>query len=148
MDASRLRQRIRILYEQLWAQIEPTLARAPLLAAYLYEHRVQCGKPQCRCAEGRYRHRMWCVSYQESGRSRTRVVSEGERAEVEARTQGYARFRQARREIEGTYRELRKAVDALGRIRCQEGRRRYARRAREVRAPRGSPSSGPRGDPG
>jgi len=127
MNPSRLRQKIRALYEQIAPHIETVLARDPLFAASLYEHNIKCGKPQCKCAKGSYRHHLWCVSFNEQGRSRTRVVSETQYADVERLTGAYARFRQARREIQQACQALLTAVDALGRARCEQGQKRYTR---------------------
>ena len=82
------------------SQLEIVLARDALFAASLYAHNIKCGKPQCKCAKGSYRHHLWCVSLHEQGHSRTRVVSAAQYADVERLTGAHAGFRQARREIQ------------------------------------------------
>ena len=130
MDPSRLRQKIRTLCPQIDAQIQIALDRSPLFAASLYEHKIKCGKPQCKCATiPSYRHHMWCVSFADQGRSRTRVVPQSDRPAVQDLTQAYRRFRQARRKIKDLSQQLLQAVDALGQARCQDGHKRYTRLA-------------------
>ena len=127
MDVSRARRRIRVLHERIGSLLGSVLARSPVFAASLYEHRSQCGRPLCKCAKGPYRHRLWCVSFVEEGRSRTRVVPKAIRPEVEKLTGDYRRFRQARRELGELVEELLAKVDAVGKARCEEGTKRYVR---------------------
>lgn len=134
MPPSRLRQRIRSLYRQLDRQIEVVLDRQPLFAASLYEHKIKCGKPQCKCAKDKaYRHHMWCLSFVDQGRSKTRVVPEDDRAAVQDLTQAYRRFRQARRDIHQLTQQLLQAADALGQAQCQLGYKRYTQIAAQAR---------------
>lgn len=109
--------------EKLNAAVEDT----PLFSAYLYEHKVQCGRPTCKCANTSFRHPMWCVSFTENGRSRTRVVPIEQLSEVRDMTDAYRRFRQARSEIQKLCGELMAALDAFGERHCQEGKARYDR---------------------
>ena len=137
MSPSRLRQRIRALYQQLDQPIEVVLDRRPLFAASLYEHKIKCGKPQCKCAKSKaYRHHMWCLSFVDQGRSKTRVVPQADRAAVRDLTQAYAQARQARREIQQLTQRLLDAADALVQAQCQAGYKRYTRLAEK------SPSAG------
>jgi len=134
MDASQLRRKMRRLYAQMAACVDVLAGRSALFAASLYEHKTQCGNPRCRCAAGPYRHRQWCVSFVEEGRSRTRVVPRGLRPEVERLTGDYRRVRRARRELGELFGELLEAADALAHGRCAAGAERFARRVAEVRA--------------
>lgn len=147
MDPSRARRRSRELYELLGARLEVLLGRGALFAASLYEHRTVCGNPNCKCARGPYRHRQWCLSFLEEGRSRTRVVPKTIRADVERLTRDYRRFRRARRELAALFAELIDHVDAVGQARCELGRRRYARLVEKAKA-RGASSRSARGEKG
>ena len=92
MDVSRARQRIGSLYEKLARALDTARGRSAILAASLYEHKVRCGKPQCKCAKGSYRHVMWCISFVQDGKSCTRVVPESARADVERMVRRYRGF--------------------------------------------------------
>lgn len=130
MSPSRLRQRIRTLYQQLAQPLDVVLDRQPQFAASLYEHKIKCGKPQCKCAKSKaYRHHMWCVSFLDQGRSKTRVVPPEQRARVRALTEAYRRSRDARREIKQLMQQLLDAADALGQAQRQQGYQRYQRLA-------------------
>jgi len=130
MSPSRLRQRINALYQQLGQPIEVVLDRQPQFAASLYEHKIKCGKAQCKCAKSTtYRHHMWCVSFVDQGRSKTRVVPPEQRARVQDLTQAYRRSRDARREIKQLMQQLLDAVHALGQAQRQQGYQRYKRLA-------------------
>ena len=136
MSPSRLRQRMNSLYRQLGQALEVVLDRQPLFAASLYEHKIKCGKPHCKCAKSKaYRHHMWCVSFVDQGRSKTRVVPESDRAAVQDLTQAYRRVRQARRDIQQLTQQLLETADALAQAQCQTGYRRYTRIAAQAQAP-------------
>jgi hypothetical protein len=127
MDPSRTRQAVRELYQEAGELLQTVLARSPLFPASLYEQKSRCGKPLCKCAQGAYRHRLWCVSFVEAGRSRTRVVPKVLRSTVEGLTGDYRRFRQARRRLARLAEELLAKVDALAQARAEAGRERFAR---------------------
>jgi len=144
MDASRTRQEVRRLVEEVGILAEAVLDRSPLFPGSLYEQKSQCGKPACKCARGPYRHRQWCVSFLEEGRSRTRVVPPAVRPAVAGLTGRYREVRRVRRRLAGLLADLLRKADALAEGRCREGRRRYARLAagapsRAARARKGGP---------
>jgi hypothetical protein len=127
MNASQARRRARALHEDIGALLETLLARSPLFPASLYEHKSRCGKPTCRCAKGPYRHRLWCLSFVEEGRSRTRVVPKSMRRAVERLTADYRSVRRTRRTFQRLLKGLLAAVDVITAARAGEGNRRYAR---------------------
>jgi hypothetical protein len=129
MDASRTRLEVRRLAEEVAALAEAFLDRSALFPGSLYEQKSRCGKPACKCARGPYRHRQWCLSFLEEGRSRTRVVPPALRPAVAELTARYREVRRARRRLAGLLAELLRKADALAEVRCREGRRRYARLA-------------------
>jgi hypothetical protein len=133
MDISRKRQRVDAIHRKIGALLAALLRRSPVFAASLYEQKVQCGKPSCKCARSDYRHRMWCVSFLEDGKSRTRVVSPPAREGVEKMTRDYRRFRQARRQIKKLCQELVAAIDAVGNARSRGGKKEYDRLAGKAR---------------
>jgi len=129
MDASRTRQEVRRLVEEVGELAEAFLDRSPLFPGSLYEQKSQCGKPACKCARGPYRHRQWCLSFLEEGRSRTRAVPPALRPAVAELASRYREVRRARRRLAGLLADLLSKADALAEGRCREGRRRYARLA-------------------
>ena len=133
MDASRTRLEVRRLVAEVAALAEAFLGRSALFPGSLYEQKSRCGKPACKCARGPYRHRQWCLSFLEEGRSRTRVVPPALRPAVAELTARYREVRRARRRLAGLLADILAKADALGEVRCREGRRRYARLAAGVR---------------
>ena len=129
MDASRTRQEVRRLVEEVGVLAEAVLDRSPLFPGSLYEQKSLCGKPACKCARGPDRHRQWCLSFLEEGRSRTRVVPPALRPAVAELASRYREVRRARRRLAGLLADLLRKADALAEVRCREGRRRYARLA-------------------
>jgi hypothetical protein len=136
MDASRTRQEVRRLVEEVGTLAEAFLGRSPLFPGSLYEQKSRCGKPACKCARGPYRHRQWCLSFLEEGRSRTRVVPPALRPAVAELAARYREVRRARRRLAGLLADLLRKADALAQARCREGRRRYARLAAGAARPR------------
>ena len=61
--------------------------------------RRRCGKANCRCAHGEYRHEATVLIYSEAGRNRTVMLATGEAAAVRA---AVARYRAARARLEDT----------------------------------------------
>ena len=127
---------------QIGEALDTALEDAPLFAAYLYEHKVQCGRPTCKCATTSFRHPMWCVSFTEDGQSRTRVVPLEQVSAIREMTDAYRRFRRARSQLRTRCEELLAAVDAFGERQCRRGRTRYDKlnptRRRGRKAPRKS----------
>lgn len=64
-----------------------------LMRGTLYEPERKCGRPSCTCASGGPRHTTVRLNVTLQGRTRTRYVRRGERAEVEAWVAAYWRLR-------------------------------------------------------
>ena len=133
MEPSRRRQEARALYEELGGLLDTLLGRSLLFPGSLYEQKSRCGKPLCKCAQGPYRHRLWCLSFVEDGRSRTRTVPAAIRPAVEGLAAEYRRVRQARRRAAELFEALLAHADALADARCRQGRKAYARLAAGTR---------------
>lgn len=142
MDLSRRRQEARALYEELGELLPTLLDRSPLFPGSLYEQKSRCGKPHCKCAQGPYRHRLWCLSFVEDGGSRTRTVPAAIRPAVAGLAAEYRRVRQARRRAAELFEALLAHADALAKARCRQGRRAYARLAAGARGHGPKPHSG------
>ena len=125
MDVSRRRQRAKSLHAEIGLCLQVMLSRPVLFAASPYKHRIKCGKAGCKCAESDYRHEMDCVSYMDGGKSRTRVIPEGTRADVEKMADAYKRFKEARREMKERFEELLAEVDKIGEVQSSKGIERF-----------------------
>jgi len=63
-----------------------------LMRGTVYERQRKCGRASCTCATGGPRHAGLQLNVTLAGRTRTRYVRRGERAEVEALVAGYRRL--------------------------------------------------------
>lgn len=140
MDLSRSRQRLRALCQGLDEAFEIFLARAPLFPGTVYDQKIRCGKPQCKCAHSDYRHQLRCVSYVEGGRSRTRSLPEPVRAEMEEMASQYRGFREAQRQMRERFDAILEELEAIRRERSRQGLEHYARMA--ARSGRGRAAGG------
>jgi len=127
MDVSRKRQNVLALYERIGEEMNAGLGRSSLFAGSVYTHKVRCGKPGCRCAQGDERHEMICVSYVEDGHSRTRVVPENVRVELVEMTEAYRECRKAQRQMKELFDQLLAGLHELVEERCAKGKQRFAR---------------------
>lgn len=78
-----------------------TAARFPRkIRGSVVTQRRRCGKPSCRCSDGRQLHESTVLSYSEGGRNRTVMLAPEEVAKVRAAVERY-RAAQADLEAEG-----------------------------------------------
>jgi hypothetical protein len=69
------------------------LQRTPnLMRGIVYARQRKCGRPSCACAHGGPRHPGLQLNVTVGGRTRTRYVRQGERAQVEAWIAAYHRL--------------------------------------------------------
>jgi hypothetical protein len=127
MNPSRSRKKVLLLQERLASLSQSFLGRSPLFPGSLYELKTRCGKPQCKCARGDYRHRRSCVSFVEDGASRTRVVTSDLIENLKTMTDDYRRTRKIERQFRQTIEALLAQVEALREVRIAAGRKRYER---------------------
>lgn len=81
----RLRQRRDALIDDL--------RRTPnLMRGTVYERERKCGRATCTCATGGPRHSAFQLNVTLGGRTRTRYVRQGERAQVESLVASYRRW--------------------------------------------------------
>jgi hypothetical protein len=89
---ARLRARRSALVEEL--------RRAPnLMRGIVYERQRKCGRRSCACARGGPRHPGLQLNVTLGGKTRTRYVRQGERAQVEAWVAAYHRLWQVVEEL-------------------------------------------------
>ena len=136
MSKTNSKQRIQKLHDQMKSYLDVVTDRSPLFAGYVYEQETKCGKPQCKCAKSGYRHRQCCISFVEEGKSRTRVIPQKCRPDVEKLTTDYREYREARRKLVSCFEELLSHVDRLGQSRGEEGRNQYDRVVAKAKAGR------------
>lgn len=115
--SSRLRQRLGEQLRDLQSLAEMALGRSGMLQGSLYERRRRCGRPKCRCAQGRL-HRGMALAV---GPAQSRRIVTIPRMEVETirpLTLSWRRFREARAGMRRAFDALTRTFDELGRLRC------------------------------
>lgn len=113
---SRLRLEIQRRREHLDALLRRLQAAGPLIAGSVYSRQRRCGKPGCRCVEGRL-HADRVLAVRQAGRVAVRALDPIEDEPIEDGVAAWRGFRRDRRELGGACRELLEAVDRLGRAR-------------------------------
>jgi len=76
-----------------------TPRRPRMIRGSVVVQRRRCGKPTCRCADGKQLHEATVLSYSQNGRNRTVMLTPGEVASVTAAVQ---RYRAAKARVEET----------------------------------------------
>jgi len=107
---------------QVWRTAERLVRRMQRADAMcpgsLYLLRRRCGKPQCRCQQGKL-HATWVVTRSEGGRVRLYRVPQPERAAVRRLTDRYREWQRARAALVKAMSELLRQLDALAEGRLQ-----------------------------
>ena len=103
--ASRLRQRLRMLLEELTHNTAVVQGRDPLVAGSLYERRRRCGKTRCLCAGGQL-HGSLALSISRRGRSQLIPLAGLNRARLAAASSADRSVRQARQSLQRLCRAL------------------------------------------
>ncbi len=102
---------IEAMIAELESLLEDVQKGTALLDAYLYESRIRCGRPNCRCMSSEYRHSRWCLSYLQSGKSHTRTVREEALPEVRALCEHYRVLRNRRKQLLARVEQIVAALD-------------------------------------
>ena len=111
---SALRALVRERYRHLGVLLASVEARLPSFAGVVYRLRTRCGKPRCRCVQGKL-HTAWCVSYVERGKRRLRTVPPSRMEELRTLAERYRRLRRKRAQLNRTYAAILTAFDRLER---------------------------------
>lgn len=119
LAASTLRKRLGSLSWKLRHLVHAMLRPAVLLRGSVYELKTRCGKPTCACREGEP-HRRWVRSESREGKTRLRVVPEGELPAWKRQAEHYRQFRSRRAEYVRLTRQILQALDALERAQRRE----------------------------
>ena len=88
-------------------------AREGVLAGSLYIARTRCGRKACKCMTSDYRHQNWCLSFYQSGKSRTRTVPDELVATVRDLTGKHREVKGLRRGMAKVAREILETVDGV-----------------------------------
>lgn len=115
-DLSRLRQRLREQLQVLESLAGSALGRDGILPGSLYQRRRRCGRPRCRCVQGRP-HRSLALAVGPAHSRRIVTVSRMEAETVRSLTLGYRQFREARAGMARAFRDMVRTFDELGRLR-------------------------------
>jgi len=137
MDASKIRQEISQLQSKL-SRIEKQLLneRGPFIPGAIIERYGRCGKPTCRCHQGKLHGPYSALSRPVEGRSEVIHLTAETRSEIEGsvrRYQSYQRclteWRKTIRELEGLFTKLRESqVKELPRSVSKRKKKRKTRR--------------------
>lgn len=120
-DGSRLRQRLQEQLRSLGSLAGVSLGRSGMLQGSLYERRRRCGRPRCRCAQGRL-HKSLALAVGPARSRRIVTVSRMEAETVRSLTLGYRQFREARAGLVRAFRDVVRTFDELGRLRSMDVR--------------------------
>lgn len=115
--SSRLRQRLQEQLESLQSLAQVSMGRSGMLPGSLYQRRRRCGRPRCRCAQGRL-HRSLALAVGPARSRRIVTVSRVEVESVRSLTLGYRQFRETRARLARAFRDVVRTFDELGRLRC------------------------------
>ncbi len=115
-QASRCRQQMREIQEELGQLASVAQGRLPWLQGSLYPRRRRCGKRGCRCGRGKL-HQDMALAMRVEGKSRLLALrgAELERAKELIRTS--RQLSQTRAQLVRTFGRLLKTFDTLGRLR-------------------------------
>jgi hypothetical protein len=115
---SRLRQEILRRRDRLDTLLQRLQATGPLIAGSVYDRKRRCGKPGCRCLEGRL-HADRVLAIRRAGRTAVRALDPMEDEPIEDGVAAWRGFRRDRQELGSACRELLETVDRLGRARLR-----------------------------
>jgi hypothetical protein len=115
---------VRQLDQDVQALLETFIEREPLLPGSVYTLKRRCGKPNCRCADGRP-HETELLSYRGGSRPRNVTPQAGQLERFKKGTAAYRRFRQARAQLVKLQRQMVKLVDRIEAERVRQGERKF-----------------------
>jgi hypothetical protein len=116
---SRLRQFLARLANEIGHIVEPFFSDKPVIKGSVYELKTKCGKPGCKCAQGRLHHRM-VLSASEKGKTRLRAIPRGFLVEVQTKVHRYQELRRARARLIEAQRKIVHLIDEMEAMRRQE----------------------------
>lgn len=113
---SNLRVGLHRQHEGLGLILNGLLSGGPLIEGSVYSRRRRCGKPRCRCVQGRL-HQDRVLALRHAGRVVVRCLDPVEDGSIEEAVVAWRLFRRRRHELVEACRSLVQAVDRLGRLR-------------------------------
>ncbi len=116
---SRLRQSLRRIANEIRLLGEPFFSDTPVIKGSVYELKTKCGKPGCKCTQGRLHHRM-VVSASEKGKTKLRAIPQGFLVEVQAKVRRYQELRRARVQLIELHKKMLQVIDEMEAMRRQE----------------------------
>jgi transposase len=116
---SRMRQSLLDLTREVELLLPIFMDRVPMVKGSVYKQERKCGKPNCRCRNGRG-HASMMLSRSEGGKTKLIAVPEGRLKELQILTRRYRRFRSARARLGQIYRKMLALIDELEAARQQD----------------------------
>jgi hypothetical protein len=116
---SRLRQSLVQLTDEVRQLIDPSLSDKPVIKGSVYELKRKCGKPGCKCAQGKL-HRRMVVSASEKGKTKLRVIPRGSLVEVDSKVRSYQKLRRVRTRLVEVHKKILRIMDEMEAMRREE----------------------------
>jgi len=116
---SRYRAALQEAIEKLAELVEVGYERKPLVKGKVYELARKCGKPSCRCAEGKL-HRSMVLSWSEQGKTRLFSIPPERVEELREKSERYVEYRAARAEVTRLHRRILELLDRIERGRREK----------------------------
>ena len=121
---SSLRAQLTHLTQSIPQLAEIFLQREALLPGSVYTLRRQCGKPNCRCAEG-HLHHTEILSYRGGPRPQNVTPQPGQLEAFQKWTEAYRRFRQARAQLVKVHQQMMRLIDGIEAERVRQGTEKF-----------------------
>lgn len=111
-NLSQRRQHLWRSYAALGRLLRHLQRQEPLTPGSLYLLRRQCGKTNCRCAQG-HPHESWVLTRSEEGKTKCYPVPPEQRAQVRQLTAAYRRYQRHRAQWVKHTADLLRQIDAF-----------------------------------
>jgi len=116
---SQLRQSLRRLVNEVGQLVRPFFSDKPVIRGSVYELKRKCGKPGCKCAQGKL-HSCMVVSASEKGKTRLNVIPQGFLVEIQGKVRRYQELRRSRARLVEVQRKMIQLIDEMEAMRREE----------------------------
>jgi len=116
---SQLRHSLRRLSDEIRQLINPSFSDKPVIKGSVYELKRKCGKPGCKCAQGKLHSRM-VLSASEKGKTSLHVIPHGFLVEIRIKVRRYQELRRARARLVEVHRKMLRVIDEMEAMRREE----------------------------
>ena len=99
--------------------VRPFFSDKPVIRGSVYELKRKCGKPGCKCAQGKL-HSCMVVSASEKGKTRLNVIPQGFLVEIQGKVRRYQELRRSRARLVEVQRKMIQLIDEMEAMRREE----------------------------